>query len=83
MDRIPPGRSSFLTPGRRVVLRYAIDRATEGAGATDALGEVLEVDDESVTVGTRRGPVRVPRQRVIAAKPVPPPPVRRVSRPAD
>lgn len=77
-----PGRAPFLVPGRRVVLRYAIDRASSphGEGMTDALGTVLAADERTVTVMTRRGEDRVERARVIAAKEVPPPPVRRRSR---
>lgn len=58
-------------PGMRVVLRF---RA--GSGATDALGQVTVVDDASVTVETKRGPVRVPREDIILAHEVPPAPQR-------
>lgn len=58
-------------PGMRVVLRY---RA--GSGATDALGQVSAVDGDSVTVETKRGPVRVPREDIILAHEVPPAPQR-------
>lgn len=72
-----------LVVGRRVVVRYAIDRATSphGEGMTDALGTVLAVDAEHVEVMTRRGPVQVPRALILAAKQVPPPPQRRRPRP--
>ena len=74
-----PGFAPFLVVGRRVVLRYAIDRTTSphGEGMTDALGTIIATDDQTVTVMTRRGEDRVVRERVIAAKEVPPPPVRR------
>lgn len=74
-----PGWAPFLVPGRRVVLRYRIDRASSphGEGMTDALGVIESVDEQTVTVMTRRGPDRVARDAVIAAKPVPPPPRRR------
>jgi hypothetical protein len=83
-DRGPsrdPGHAPFLLPGVRVTLRYRIDPSTapHGESMTDALGWIAEVDDVSVTVGTRRGPVRVPRALVLAAKPVPDPPRRRTA----
>lgn len=78
-DRVRAGWAPFLQEGRRVVLRYAIDReaSPHGESMTDALGTVLGADADSVQVMTRRGEVRVPRALVIAAKEVPPPPVRR------
>lgn len=78
-----PGWAPFLLPGERVVLRYRIDRATSprGEGMTDALGTIASVDESTVTVMTRRGPDVVPRALVIAAKQVPPPPVRRPRHP--
>ena len=74
-----PGWAPFLEPGRRVVMRYAIDRTASphGESMTDALGTILEVDENSVEVMTKRGAVRVPRTLVVAAKPVLPPPQRR------
>ena len=78
----PPVRAGwapFLLVGRRVVLRYAIDRESSphGESMTDALGTILAADDAGIEVMTRRGQVRVPRALVIAAKEVPPPPERR------
>lgn len=77
-----PGWAPFLEQGRRVVLRYAIDRESSphGESMTDALGTVLAADGQMIEVMTKRGRVRVPRVLVIAAKEVPPPPVRRVPR---
>lgn len=77
--RIRAGWAPFLQDGRRVVLRYAIDKSSSphGESMTDALGTILSCDDAAVRVMTRRGQVRVPRALVIAAKEVPPPPVRR------
>ncbi|MGP9537638.1 putative acetyltransferase [Brachybacterium sp. AOP43-C2-M15] len=77
--RVRAGWAPFLQAGRRVVLRYAIDRerSPHGETMTDALGTILEADERTVRVMTRRGQVRVPRALVIAAKEVPPPPVRR------
>ncbi|MBF0688886.1 MAG: hypothetical protein IR158_14110 [Cellulomonas sp.] len=73
--------------GTRVVVRRRRDDLPPGAvtGAlhggeppfTDVLGEVVAVDDDGLTVRTRRGDVRVPAQDVVRAKVVPPPPARR------
>lgn len=73
------GWAPFLREGHRVVLRYAIDAESSphGESMTDALGTIVGSDEASVQVMTRRGQVRVPRALVIAAKEVPPPPVRR------
>ncbi|NMA77039.1 MAG: acetyltransferase, partial [Actinomycetales bacterium] len=78
-DRVRAGWAPFLMEGRRVVLRYAIDReaSPHGESMTDALGTILAADETTVAVMTRRGEVSVPRALVIAAKEVPPPPVRR------
>jgi hypothetical protein len=77
--RVRAGWAPVLTEGRRVVLRYAIDRerSPHGESMTDALGTILDSDGAAVRVMTRRGEVRVPRALVIAAKEVPPAPVRR------
>lgn len=76
--RVRPGWAPFLVTGRRVVLRHAIDRrnSEHGESLTDALGTIVDVDERTVTVMTKRGPARVPRVLVIAAKEVPPAPVR-------
>lgn len=75
-----PGWAPFLQVGVRVVLRYRIDetRSPHGERLTDALGTIAATDADTVTVMTRRGSDRVLRALVIAAKEVPPPPVRRV-----
>lgn len=44
---------------------------------TDAVGELLSVDERFLVVQTRRGPVTVRRQDVVTAKEVPPAPARR------
>lgn len=77
-----PGWAPFLTPGTRVVLRYRIDetRSPHGEHVTDALGTIAETDEHTVTVITRRGTDRVVRGLVMAAKQVPPPPLRRAPR---
>lgn len=73
------GWAPFLQAGTRVVLRYAIDRdvSPHGESMSDALGTILEADEAAIQVMTRRGEMRIPRALVIAAKEVPPPPVRR------
>ncbi|WP_345713510.1 GNAT family N-acetyltransferase, cg3035/Rv0428c family, partial [Kineococcus glutinatus] len=65
-------REEELRPGVRVVVRH---RLPDGS-ATDALGELRSVDAEALEVLTRRGPVRVARADVLAAKAVPPAPRR-------
>ena len=62
-----------------MVVRWRLEVADPATGAalTDAVGVLLAVDDRFVTVQTRRGPVRIPRDRVVAAKEVPPRPTRR------
>jgi N-acetylglutamate synthase len=61
-----------LRVGMRAVVRSRLDD-----GLTDALGEVVALDDTSVSVATRRGVQVVPRAAVVAAKEVPPAPSRR------
>jgi hypothetical protein len=68
-------RLRSLPTGTRVVIRYLIE-----GGATDALGDLLEVTDDRCTVRTRRGDVVVTLAGIVAAKPVPPPPARRAPR---
>jgi hypothetical protein len=63
-------------PGNRVVVRYLLPTGQ----ATDALGELLSVDDELVVVDGKRGVERIRRSDIIAAKPVPPPPAPRPRR---
>lgn len=60
-----------LRPGIRVVLRYR-----DGDSATDALGTVEDVTDDTVTVRTKRGPTVVQREAILLAHEVPPAPVR-------
>lgn len=64
-----------LSVGWRVVVRFS--PAGDGTPPwSDVVGELVAQDDLSLTVAGRRGPVRVPRAAVVAAKPVPPPPSR-------
>ena len=60
-------------PGRRVVVRYILPTGQ----ATDALGELLSADGETIVVDGKRGIERIPVGAVIAAKEVPPPPAPR------
>ncbi|MDJ1113556.1 hypothetical protein [Microbacterium dauci] len=59
--------------GRRVVVRYLLPTGQ----ATDALGVLLEASETELVVDGKRGPERIPRGAVIAAKEVPPPPAPR------
>lgn len=70
-------RLMALPLGTRVVVRYLIEN---GDRATDALGYLLERDDEHVVVETRRGPEQIVLADVLLAKPVPPPPAPRPRR---
>ena len=56
----------------RAVVRHQIDH-----GVTDALGDVVAIDLETISVQTRLGLVTVARAAVVAAKEVPPKPPRR------
>jgi len=60
-------------PGMRVVVRYRND---EGS-FSDAVGELVRVDDDGVEVATRRGPVVVAAADIALGKRVPPAPERR------
>jgi hypothetical protein len=59
------------------VVRYSL--AGDGSPPwTDALGHLIEQDADTVVVDTRRhGEVRIAKAAVVAAKAVPPAPVRR------
>jgi ribosomal protein S18 acetylase RimI-like enzyme len=56
-----------LRPGMRAVVRRRIEH-----GVTDALGEVVAIDADTVSVQTRLGLVVIERVAVVAAKEVPP-----------
>ena len=60
-------------PGNRVVVRYLLQTGQ----ATDALGELLSADADTVVVDGKRGVERIAVSDIIAAKPVPPPPAPR------
>ncbi|MEU1970237.1 hypothetical protein ABZ477_01115 [Microbacterium sp. NPDC019599] len=57
-------------PGHRVVVRYLLPSGQ----ATDALGELLSADADTVVVDGKRGVEVIARADIIAAKEVPPPP---------
>jgi N-acetylglutamate synthase len=61
-----------LRPGMRAVVRARIDD-----GLTDALGEIEAIDANTISVRTRHGVKTIERALVVAAKEVPPAPVRR------
>src|SRR4051812_16095017 len=61
--------------GRRVALRH---RLADGP-LTDAVGELADAGGGAVLVHTRRGPVRVERDAVVAVRAIPPPVPRRAS----
>ncbi len=63
-------------PGHRVVVRYLLPTGQ----ATDALGELLSADAETITVDGKRGVERIRRSAIVAAKEVPPPPAPRPRR---
>jgi hypothetical protein len=63
-------------PGHRVVVRYLLPTGQ----ATDALGELLAADADTVVVDGKRGVERIPRGAIVAAKEVPPPPAPRGQR---
>ncbi|CAM4019748.1 acetyltransferase [Helcobacillus massiliensis] len=71
-----PGWAPFLQVGVRVTARYRLP--TDAAfRASDALGYIRAVDEETITVETKRGFARIPRPIITAVKEVPPPPPRR------
>ena len=61
-----------LRPGMRAVVRRRIEH-----GVTDALGDVVAIEADTISVRTRRGVQKIDRATVVAAKQVPPRPVRR------
>lgn len=61
-----------LQPGMRAVVRRQIEH-----GVTDAVGDIVAIDADTVSVQTRRGLQRIDRAAVVAAKEVPPRPARR------
>lgn len=73
----PPAPWRAWSAGQRVVVRRRLP-AGEPQPYTDVLGDLVAVDDEGVTVRTRRaGDVRVPGDEIAIGKVVPPAPPRR------
>lgn len=70
---------SNLPLGSRVVVRWRLEVPDEASGATltDSVGTLASSDDRRLTVMTTRGLVSIDRDRVVAAKEVPPKPHRR------
>ncbi|WP_241985898.1 hypothetical protein, partial [Cryobacterium sp. Hz7] len=66
---------SSTTLGTRIVVRTRIE-----GGVTDAVGYLRSVSDTGCMVETKRGLVVLALADVVAAKPVPPPPVPRAPR---
>jgi N-acetylglutamate synthase len=69
---IDPDPVEGLRPGMRVVVRRRIEH-----GVTDALGELVAMDEHTVSVRTRQGVEAINRAEVVAAKEVPPRAARR------
>ncbi|WP_353952950.1 GNAT family N-acetyltransferase [Knoellia sp. S7-12] len=69
--------------GARVVVRWRLDpppHAMAGSPSmTDAVGELVARSEHDVTVSTSRGSVVIARDRIVAAKEIPPRPSRRGS----
>ena len=69
---IYPDPVDGLRPGMRAVVRRRLEH-----GVTDALGDIVAIDAETVSVRTRHGVEIIDRAAVVAAKEVPPKPERR------
>lgn len=82
-ERIRTGWAPVLEVGRRVTARYALNPYTHSGPekVADALGYVVDSDADTVTIETKRGFARIPRELIVAVREVPPPPVRRASTP--
>jgi hypothetical protein len=61
--------------GTRVVVRHHLSDPS-GPSATDVLGYLSAIDDTHCVVASARGLVTIELAAVIAAKEIPPPPVR-------
>lgn len=74
MSDLPAG----LTTGQRVAVRSRIDPPpTSGPTLTDTVGELVGIDATHLRIATRTGEVSVARDRVVAARVIPPKPTRR------
>lgn len=78
---VVPASFDAVHIGARVVVRWRLDvpdhADTDVPSMTDAVGELLARTARDVTVATRRGPVVIARDRIVAAKEIPPKPSRR------
>lgn len=65
--------------GSRVVLRFELEApdTRTGASVSDAVGELLSLDDEHAVVRTKTGEVTLPLAIITVAKVIPPKPSRR------
>lgn len=70
-----PAELRALPLGTRVVVRYRLHG--DSHPMTDALGDLVAIDDVACTVATRHGDVEVALADVLRAKTVPPPPAPR------
>jgi hypothetical protein len=77
----PPWRAWQV--GERVVVRYRLAVDGPGPRHSDALGELVAVGPEGLTVRTKGGDVVVPAAAIALGKRVPPPPPPRPARRAD
>ena len=66
--RVRTGWAPILTSGTRVTAHEGREKVA------DALGYVVETDEETVTIHTKRGYARIPRVLIVAVREVPPPP---------
>ncbi len=64
-----------VATGTRVVVRYLIE---DGQRATDALGILTQRTETHLRVETKTGPIDIPITDVVAGKPIPPAPQRKV-----
>lgn len=64
-----------VATGTRVVVRYLIE---DGDRATDVLGVLTDRTETHLHVTTKTGAVDIPIKDVVAGKPIPPAPQRRV-----
>ena len=71
-------RGTRLQIGMRAVVRYRISDGDHTL--TDAVGEILEITDETVRIATKRGEVAISTAAITVAKQVPPAPPRRAPR---
>ena len=67
--------------GQRVVVRRFVEIRDDRPLFTDVVGDLVAWGDESITVVTRRGPVTVPIEAIVAGKRIPPPAPRRSTQP--